>query len=125
MRVIVCGSRTFTDVRLLHVFLDGLHVSTPDQFTLIEGGARGADGIASRWAAHTPTVEHLTYMADWASEPRRAGVLRNQRMLDDGRPDLVVAFVDKPLAESRGTADMVRRARKAGVKTVVVTSETA
>ncbi|KWT72357.1 hypothetical protein APY04_0151 [Hyphomicrobium sulfonivorans] len=32
-------------------------------------------------------------------------------MLDAGRPDLVVAFVG-----GRGTADMVRRARAAGVK---------
>jgi hypothetical protein len=40
-------------------------------------------------------------------------------MLDEGKPDVVWAFVDKPLAESRGTADMVRRAKKAGVPVFV------
>jgi hypothetical protein len=37
--------------------------------------------------------------------------MRNQAMLDYGKPDLVVAFPG-----GKGTADMVRRARVAGVK---------
>lgn len=36
-------------------------------------------------------------------------------MLTDGQPDLVVAFPG-----GRGTADMVRRARAAGVETVAL-----
>jgi hypothetical protein len=36
--------------------------------------------------------------------------LRNQRMLDEGKPDLVVAFTG-----GGGTKDLVRRAVKAGV----------
>jgi hypothetical protein len=36
-------------------------------------------------------------------------------MLDEGRPTLVVAFPD-----GRGTADMVRRARGAGVEVIEV-----
>jgi len=120
MRVIVCGSRTFTNKRLPHALLDGLHVSTPDRLTLIEGGARGADEIAARWAATTPTVEHLTFFAGWDEHGKAAGPIRNQQMLDEGRPDLVIAFVDKPLAQSKGTADMVTRARKANVPTWVV-----
>lgn len=41
---------------------------------------------------------------------RAAGPIRDQEMLDKGKPDLVVAFLG-----NRGTADMVRRAREAGV----------
>ena len=41
---------------------------------------------------------------------RLAPPLRNQRMLDEGKPDLVVAFPG-----GGGTKDMVRRAVKAGV----------
>jgi hypothetical protein len=48
------------------------------------------------------------------------GKERNARMLEEGEPVLVVAFLSKPLAESRGTKDMVTRARQAGVKTVLV-----
>jgi len=42
--------------------------------------------------------------------------IRNQQMLDESRPDLIVAFPG-----GRGTKDMVDRATKAGVKVVKVT----
>jgi hypothetical protein len=41
---------------------------------------------------------------------KTAGPLRNQRMLDEGKPDLVVAFPG-----GGGTKDIVRRAVKAGL----------
>jgi hypothetical protein len=41
---------------------------------------------------------------------RAARPIRNQRMLDEGKPDLVVAFPG-----GRGTTDMIRRAERAGV----------
>ena len=47
--------------------------------------------------------------------PRGAGPERNARMLAEGRPDLVVAFPG-----GTGTADMVRRAKAAGVRVVEV-----
>ena len=49
----------------------------------------------------------------WAPAGRigkKAGPLRNQRMLDEGKPDLVVAFPG-----GGGTKDTVRRAVQAGV----------
>jgi hypothetical protein len=50
------------------------------------------------------------YVAQWKKHGRAAGPIRNQRMLDKGKPDLVVAFPG-----GRGTADMIRRAERAGV----------
>jgi hypothetical protein len=71
---------------------------------LIEGGARGADRLAREWAkAHGVTVE--TYEAEWQRYGRGAGPIRNDTMIRDGDPDLVVAFPG-----GSGTADMVRRA---------------
>lgn len=52
-----------------------------------------------------------------------AGHRRNQRMVDVARPDLALGFVDKPLAESRGSADMHRRLLAAGVQVAVHHSE--
>lgn len=49
-----------------------------------------------------------------------AGPRRNQHMLDKWNPELVVAFLSKRLYESKGTADMVQRATKAGIATQVV-----
>ena len=45
------------------------------------------------------------------------GVLR---MLEEGRPHLVVAFFGVPQQLSRGTANMVAQARKAGLPVIVV-----
>jgi len=47
---------------------------------------------------------------EWDELGKKAGPLRNQRMLDEGKPDLVVAFPG-----GGGTKDMVRRAVSAGV----------
>ena len=81
---------------------------------IIEGGATGADSIAARAAVILQVPCVVTFKADW-SMGRRAGPVRNQRMLDEGRPDLVLAFTH-PLGISVGTADMVRRAKRAGVE---------
>lgn len=115
MRVIVCGSRTFAKVATLYRVLDEIHEVTPITL-LAEGGARGADMHARHWAKglRLPTS---TFPANWRVAGKRAGVLRNQFMLEMVHPDLVVAFVDKPLADSRGTAHMVSIAEKAGVPT--------
>jgi hypothetical protein len=42
-------------------------------------------------------------------------------MLDEGRPDEIVAFHDN-IAASKGTADMIRRAQKAGIPYRLVSS---
>ena len=76
---------------------------------LIHGAARGADEGAARWAK-SEGIASRAYPANWRKHGKAAGPIRNQQMLDDGRPDFVVAFPG-----GRGTADMVRRAHAAGV----------
>ena len=44
-----------------------------------------------------------------------AGFVRNQRMIDEGKPDLCVAFPG-----GDGTADMVKRARAAGIEVLEI-----
>jgi hypothetical protein len=108
-RVLVCGGRDFSDKALAFRVLDGLHARQPIT-ALIEGGARGADTIGREWAIQYRSIVVRTFPADWATHGRAAGPIRNQQMLDEGRPDLVVAFPG-----GKGTADMVRRAKEAGV----------
>lgn len=141
MRVLVCGSRTFTDENLVSTILTGLYteyqvghmVAYLGTFTLIEGGAKGADACAAWWAMSSPMHSHkleptnhdlgfewLQFKADWDTHGKAAGPIRNQKMLEEGKPDVCYAFIDKALAESRGTFDMVDRCRKAGVPVVVV-----
>ena len=111
MRVLVCGGRDFDDVELMISVLDRLH--TEKSFTmLIHGNARGADRIADDWAWRrgVPREPYGLPQGEWDELGKRAGPLRNQRMLDEGKPDLVVAFPG-----GGGTKDIVRRAVKAGV----------
>lgn len=108
LRVLVCGGRNFNNAMLLGSWLGGLHKQRGIA-CLIDGGARGADHMAHEFAkwAGIPTEQ---YPAEWGRYGRSAGPGRNQRMLDQSKPDLVVAFAGGP-----GTADMIRRAAAAGI----------
>ncbi len=108
MRVLVCGGRDFCDTALAYKALDRLHREHGFD-VLIEGDARGADRIAGYWARRSG-IDNLRFPADWSAHGKAAGPIRNQRMIDEGKPDLVVAFPG-----GRGTADMVSRAEKAGI----------
>ncbi len=114
LRVLVCGGRNFADADKLYTELDRIHAQTPIA-CIIEGGAKGADYLAARWSAKKGLDHHARYPADWALHGKAAGPMRNQKMLDEGKPDLVVAFPG-----GRGTADMVQRAKKAGIKTIAL-----
>jgi hypothetical protein len=109
-RLLVCGGRAFADDALLAEVLER-HIPID---WLIEGEAPGADRMARNWAVQTG-VPVLKYPADWDRYGKAAGPIRNQFMLDDGKPTHAVAFYDRPRGESKGTADMVRRLKKAGV----------
>lgn len=114
LRVLVCGGRDFNDPLTLGSWLGGIQKSHGIA-VIIEGGARGADFMARKFAEWRG-IPVETFPADWDGLGRAAGVLRNQRMLDEGKPDLVVAFPG-----GRGTADMVRRAREAGIRVLEAT----
>lgn len=110
-RVLVCGGRDYVDRRGVYKCLDGL-VPRPTQ--IIAGGANGADSLAVDWAGYR-SVPYRVFNADWEKHGRRAGPIRNQQMIDEGNPHLVMAF-----RGGRGTADMVRRAKAAGVPVIEV-----
>ena len=112
-RVLVCGSRHFANTPLLERVLDALE---PQPTLIIHGNARGADRMAGSWAiAHGLPVE--VYPAQWDTYGRAAGSIRNKQMLDEGRPDRVVAF---PVAGGRGTQNMMRQAEEAGIPVLTV-----
>jgi hypothetical protein len=121
LRLLVCGSRTWTDATLLAHAVDQTvaeHGRDRAGVVLIEGDARGADRLAGTLAkARGWGLE--VYPADWQRHGRTAGMRRNARMLRQGRPERVIACTDD-LTASRGTADMVRRAHDAGLPVLVV-----
>ena len=108
MRVIICGSRHWTNEILIESYIKGL----PPNSVVIHGDAPGADKIAGRIAderGHTV----IEFEANWSLYGDKAGPIRNQEMLDFGI-DQVTAF-HEDLANSMGTKDMITRARKAWI----------
>lgn len=114
MRVLVTGGRDYNDAERVFAVLDKLHREAGIDL-VIEGGANGADACARQWAMLNHDVASETYEADWENQGCFAGPARNKRMLEEGKPDLVIAFPG-----GRGTADMVRKARRAGVEVVEI-----
>lgn len=125
MKVLVSGGRDFADWPTLWRVLDEIHEKTPITL-LVHGAARGADTLARYWAAARGVPETGDkYRVNWDAERRadpvgwrKAGQLRNARMLAAERPDLVVAFP----TGGPGTAGLMHRARKAGVEVIKVPS---
>jgi hypothetical protein len=113
MRVLVCGGRDFNDNALVFRTLDRIQRRFGIE-CIIHGGASGADSYANVWA-YGQHVDVFVFKADWKAHGRSAGPIRNERMLLDSKPDVVVAFPG-----GRGTKDMVTRAYKAGVAAVEV-----
>lgn len=112
-RVLICGSRTWTDAAAIRQVIDAL----PTDSTIIHGGAGGADGIAGA-AARARGLSVQVYPADWTRYGRRAGPIRNGEMIRLGEPDRVIAF--RSAGPSPGTDDMIRQARAAGLPVEVV-----
>jgi hypothetical protein len=118
MRLLVCGSRVWTDQAKVEEVLKRVTAETTT-VTLVQGDARGADRIAAEVTRQEGwTIE--SHPANWGRDGRRAGMARNQRMLLSRRPDFVVAFIDERERPSPGTRDMVRRAQQAGVRGLIV-----
>lgn len=110
MRVLVCGGRDFSSTTSLWRELDTVKINAPhDALTIIQGGATGADRLARLWC-ESRAIPYDNFPANWKKYGKAAGPIRNQRMIDVGKPDLVVAAPG-----GTGTADMVRRAEVAGI----------
>jgi hypothetical protein len=111
MRVLVCGDRDFLDGDRMAFILNAYPITE-----LIEGEARGADTQA-RLYAERRRIPLLKFPADWKRYGRMAGPIRNKQMLDEGKPELVIAFL---APHSKGTRDMIDQAERANIPVVVI-----
>lgn len=122
MRVLVCGSRTWKDREAIFGALQILHnelvLSTGTfnpEIVVIDGAADGADQLAFE-CAKVLELKSERYPAEWRKYGKAAGPIRNKQMLDEGKPDLVLAFWD---GKSRGTANMVELAKRYGKPVII------
>jgi hypothetical protein len=131
MRVLVCGDPEWTDVdaiqRQLQRLPAGSVIIHGDQGYDSQGNALwgkpdelavcGADKLAGQ-VARALGFDVLVYTPpEWASGRRdaSAGPRRNARMIREGRPDLVLAFMSNPL-HCPDAVDCLRQAAAAGIE---------
>lgn len=114
LRVLVTGGRNYDRQEVVDTALDAALGESPTGIVLIHGGASGADACANAWAyaarARGLSVQVEVYPAQWREHGKKAGPIRNQRMVTVGKPTLAIAF-----SGGSGTADCVRRCIQAGI----------
>lgn len=124
MRVLVTGSRHWTDTGAIQEQVVKLAERHPGPMVLVHGGQvsrnpenrsrYGADYLAAMIATRLGWVTE-EFPAEWDRFGRSAGPIRNQMMVDHGA-DLCLVF---PMPDSRGTWDCVRRAKAAGIPLII------
>jgi hypothetical protein len=107
VRLLICGDRDWSGGDVIREIIARFQ---PD--VIIEGEARGADTLA-RLAGENLGIEVLRFPADWDTYGKAAGPIRNSQMLREGKPDVIIGF-HYNINESKGTRDMLTRAKKAG-----------
>lgn len=116
-KLIVAGSRSFTDYPRMEKDLDRLlsvKVKDGEHIIIITGACpKGADALAARYAA-ARGLELREFHADWDRWKKLAGPIRNRRMAENGHA--LVAYWD---GQSRGTADMIRQAEVFNLRIVI------
>lgn len=123
MKILITGSRDWQDYATIHLALSRVikeyfapNKPKREDVLIIHGGAMGADSLAGEWATAYKAPQKV-YTPDWKGQGKKAGILRNQQMLDEN-PDiaLVIAFWKN---KSKGTAHMINYAKKAGKKVII------
>lgn len=108
MKIVVTGGRDYNDREFVFAVLDSLHIK--DEITLLAHGAchlGGADILAEDWAK-SREVPYFGMPAKFKSGTGKIeGPLRNARMLDTIKPEMVVAFPG-----GVGTTSCINEARK-------------
>lgn len=108
MRVIVAGTRDLATPRAVLIrLIAALAETLPGRVGTVLSGASGVvDRAGEAWAGGN--VER--FPADWQTHGRGAGPIRNQQMV--GSADALILVWD---GRSRGSADVLQRARAAGL----------
>lgn len=116
MKVIIAGSRSFTDYqRLCQVLGQERHHITQ----VLSGGAPGADRLGIRWAL-AQKVRIKGFPADWQRFGKSAGYRRNELMAQAG--DVLLAFWD---GQSPGTRHMIACMEQLGKPVRVIRTDQA
>ena len=112
MNLGIVGSRNFGSWKLMQQYV--LRYILDGCTTVITGDAKGADAIAVRLAQYHG-LDVIVHKAHWDLHGKRAGPIRNQKIVDDS--DALLAF---PSKNGRGTQITIDIANRKGLPVYVV-----
>jgi len=113
MRVIICGSRDITDYDLVAQAISDSGFTVTE---VVTGGASGVDRLGKRWARYNGIPEG-EFPAQWETYGKAAGPIRNSEMADYASQDPeggALIAIRKNM--SRGTTDMINKAKAKGLQ---------
>ena len=100
-RLAIIGGRDFNNYEL---FLETIKEFKMEE--IVSGGAKGADTMAEKYARENNIPTNI-YLAEWNIYGRKAGIIRNKKIIDNC--DKVLAFWD---GKSPGTNNSINLAIK-------------
>lgn len=130
-RVLCCGDRNWQNFEIIRRELEKF----PKDTKIIQGCANGADKMSANIAKslglklisasdNDDYINNPGFPANWdkyrkLGYVKAAGPKRNTQMLDEGKPDLVLAF-HNDIENSKGTKNMIEQAKKRGIKVILI-----
>lgn len=122
LRLLVCGGRNYAEADAFNwlehnagdYIAERLNEAAFEISTIIHGDAQGADQGAAQWG-RSENIRVIAFPAEWKKYGKSAGPRRNQKMLDEGRPDIVIA-----LPGGKGTDNMIALAEASGIPVIEV-----
>lgn len=116
-RLIIAGSRDITDFHELLTAIAAFGIEPDEVVEVISGCASGVDTLAMEWAQEFG-IPVRRFPADWRNYGVSAGPRRNTAMADyvKTKGGLLLVLWD---GKSRGTKDMIDKARHAFIPTLI------
>ena len=118
MKIIIAGSRNFTDYKKLSEICDNILQDQTDVEIVSGAYYKGADLLGEQYAAEKG-FRLTKFPADWKSFGRAAGPKRNEQMAKYA--DALIAFWD---GKSKGTKHMIEKAKKENLIVKIINFET-
>ena len=110
MILAIVGSRAYSNYYEFSETIDQWISYYGQPLEIVSGGAQGADSLAKKYALDRG-ITFREFLPDWKSYGKRAGPLRNQKIVDASTH--MVAFLAK---SSKGTVDSINKARNRRLK---------
>ena len=115
IRLLICGSRAIKNFDWVYHKIDTICKNQPID-CIITGMANGPDIVGFEYSRNNglKVLEFPITQADWNRDGKKAGPIRNQKMLVEGKPTHILAFLHKT-EKSNGTRHMIRISKEKNI----------